>query len=263
MAWFDTIEEGARAGLTAHGWQAMEGDAAAVAIYKSYTELEKKAGVPADRLVRWPDKPDDAEAWAPIYQKLGVPGDPKGYDLSQIKYGDGTPFDPEDVAFYQGLAHDLKLPAATAATLVQRLVKASEEAVAAQEAGAKTAQTDILNETHNKLKLNWGANYEAFKVAAERMAQAAGDSPEEIAAFTPEKWEARRVLAMRMGEAPMLGLGGQQGGGTPQQMTREEARRAFDEKLTDPDWTAKYNAGDKAAVADFVRLTTAMAGQRQ
>jgi len=48
---------------------------------KSYTELEKMKGIPGDRILAVPEKPDDAEGWNKVYDRLGRPAKPEDYNL--------------------------------------------------------------------------------------------------------------------------------------------------------------------------------------
>src|SRR5690348_16017735 len=56
--------------LQARGLDKLDAPKAAASLVKSYRELQQKTGYPADRLVVWPDKPENM---GPIFEKLGVP----------------------------------------------------------------------------------------------------------------------------------------------------------------------------------------------
>jgi hypothetical protein len=50
---------------------------------KAHLNLYKQRGVPAEKLLTIPDKPQDQapDDWAPIHKALGVPDDPKDYKI--------------------------------------------------------------------------------------------------------------------------------------------------------------------------------------
>lgn len=50
-------------------------------IARMYLNAEKRLGVPANRLLVVPDKPDDADGWAKIHAALGRPDTVEGYGL--------------------------------------------------------------------------------------------------------------------------------------------------------------------------------------
>ena len=64
------------------GWKTDDPKEVAVAATKQARELERHFGVPADQLLKLPKANDDAIAWNPVYQRLGMPVEPKDYDLS-------------------------------------------------------------------------------------------------------------------------------------------------------------------------------------
>src|SRR5437879_5504237 len=71
------------------GWQDKPANEVALAAIKAHREAEKLIGVPADQLLRLPVSTADAEAWKPVWQKLGAPVDAAGYDFTPIKTAAG------------------------------------------------------------------------------------------------------------------------------------------------------------------------------
>ena len=61
------------------GWDKTDAKTAAVAAAKAHREAEKLIGAPADKIVRLPNDPNDAEAWRQVRLRLGMPQDEKGY----------------------------------------------------------------------------------------------------------------------------------------------------------------------------------------
>ncbi len=57
---------------------------------KSYRDAEAALSVPADRVLKLPGPDDPAEAWDPIWQKLGRPADAEGYQFDGVEIPEGT-----------------------------------------------------------------------------------------------------------------------------------------------------------------------------
>lgn len=261
MPWFDGMEldDAAKARMVTSGWDKLEPGPAALAIFKSFREVENKLGLPNDRVLRIPDA-NDTVGWKDIHAKLGVPADKAQYDFSAIKFADGSALDEEAVGFYRDLAHSMNLPPATAQAFVARMIKAGDDAVAAEEHAAAELRGRAASENETKLKLNWGANFDAFKVDAERTLDLLGLG-ELKGTLNPDQLERVRIAGQKITGEPRL-LGG--GGPTPPpQMSRDEAYARHGQLVADTEWVARWRAGGQAEQAEWVRVTTAMAGQRQ
>lgn len=72
-SWMDSLGDDQKGYVENKGWK----DPAEV--LSSYQNLEKLRGVPEEQLLRWPDNPDDPEAMAPVYAKMGRPEAPDQY----------------------------------------------------------------------------------------------------------------------------------------------------------------------------------------
>lgn len=72
-------------------------------VLKSYSELESYKGVPADRFLVVPDKPDDVEGWNKIHERLGRPKTADEYK-DTFTAGD-IPLDKELISKFRKYAH--------------------------------------------------------------------------------------------------------------------------------------------------------------
>src|SRR5258708_6406048 len=75
------------------GWDKVDAKTAAINAAKAHREAEKLIGAPADKIIRLPNDPNDAEAWRQVRLRLGAPKDAKEYDFSTVKFADGTDLD--------------------------------------------------------------------------------------------------------------------------------------------------------------------------
>lgn len=204
---------------------------------KAHAHLYKQRGVPAERLLTVPDKsqadaPDD---WAPLHKALGVPDDPKDYDIKLA---------PEAAADAAGLETVLRelggkakfqpgQMAAVIETLNELGAKASEA-----EAAEKAAETQTVNAA---LKTEWGAAFEGNKRAIGKlMRDALGGEIDEAALADLEKTVGAnltlsRILAHAAAERgePETPEGGGRAAGGRQQPTPAAARAAVNALYAD------------------------------
>lgn len=104
------------------------------AVADAYRNLEKLRGVPEERLLRLPEKMDDAEGMASVYDRLGRPEAPD-------KYTRAVPEGFDDGVFkaIAAEAHKAGLTDKQFATMQQGLVAQSAAVAAAQEAASVKA----------------------------------------------------------------------------------------------------------------------------
>lgn len=124
---------------------------------KALDVATKRLGVPAERLLKIPEKPDDAEGWAAVHKALGRPDDVAGYGVE-------LPADlpPETKPVVEGLLSDLHKAGATT-PVVKSVIDALNKATAASDEArtkAREAETATVTDT---LKEAWGAKYEVYK----------------------------------------------------------------------------------------------------
>jgi hypothetical protein len=219
-----------------------------------YRNAEKMIGAPADEMVRIP-RPNAAEADIKNYLgKLGVPAEPKDYDLSGVKFADGKELELSFADTLRAALHDGRVPKDRAATVAARLIKHMESNDAA-ELAEKTA---AINAERAALKQSWGANEPVNKVIAtkalESLAAAAGISAEKAQQAmdllstvggigAASVWEMLRVAGTKMGEAPYIGS--QPGNSGSTVMSRDQAAAEIDSLKRDKEFGARLLAGDR------------------
>lgn len=239
---------------------------------KAHAHLYKQRGVPAERLLTVPDKsqadaPDD---WAPLHKALGVPEDPKDYDIKLA---------PEAAADAAGLETVLRelggkakfqpgQMAAVIETLNELGAKASEA-----EAQEKAAETQTVNAA---LKTEWGGAFDGNKRAIGKlMRDALGGEIDEAAIADLEKTVGSNLTLSRIlahaaaerGEPETPEGGGRTGGGGGQQLTPAAAQAAVNALYADAEKMRALNDRkhpQHAAVLNERRDLLAMArGERR
>lgn len=116
----------------------------------SYQNLEKKMGIPEDRLLKLPEKMDGPEARA-VWEKLGVPKEAKEYGLPRVENGDNSFTDFAETAF-----HKIGIPKAQALELAKSYNEFGTNMIKAQ----SQARAQAITQGDEALKKEWGAQYE-------------------------------------------------------------------------------------------------------
>lgn len=235
-------------------------------VLKSYGDLEKHVGAPADRLIRIPDaaKIDDtfrADVFKRIgYTPEGAPGNPEDYGLTVPDGMDG-----EYAKAIAAEAHRLGVPAKYLKGLAEFNNKYAVDMAQKAKAGEDQAVTDRHKAVEAKLRERFGDKYEATKELMTREALRIG--------FTAESLEAlerslalggegdlglfRGVLAdiadLRR-EAP---LHKNNGGGA---MTADAARQALTAKRADSAWVTKALTRGTPEAEENIRLNMLASG---
>lgn len=258
MPWYDGLETADVGRIQNSGWDKLEPDAAAKAIYSSYRAAESKLGLPADRVLRLPETTDTA-GWDGVYKTLGKPETPDKYEFGDVKFGDGSALSPEFATTLKTLAHQLNLPATQAPNLAKAIIGQFEANAAAAktraDAEAMTAQTNKLaTELQTKssntaaLQAAWQGEYDKNYQAAQRVALQLGYSADELVEMSggPKyKPFMERMFAMAKGAGELgmvghqggSGFGEQNGGRTEEQLTarRQEILEGVRGKMLTPD----------------------------
>lgn len=227
----------------------------------AHQEAQKFIGQPAEKLIRLPDTPTDADGWSKVWQRLGAPKDAAGYNFEGIKFADGTDLDANFVSFVRNMATDLHLPADAGREVMTRVVKYMQDSETADtqiETAAKLAAQETL-------KTSWGANYEANKFVASQAAQALGidkatvDALEQNVSYD-KIMEMFRQIGVKIGEDRYVATGGIAGGGPA---TYEGAVEQKAMLTADTEFVKKALAGDVTAVKQLAALDTIIARGRQ
>jgi hypothetical protein len=232
---------------------------AALQLTKDYREVQAKLVIPADRVLRLPADAADEAGWKAVYQKLGVPPDPSGYDFSTVKRADGSDIDAGLATFMRETAAQLNIPKDAATQIAQRLIKREEDGKAAAAVAGGTA----LALAKQELATSWGANGEANRFAANRTAGMLGFDQAFIDALPADKYvgfmQQMLDVSARTGEAPLLGNQGGGSGARPV-LTREGAMARLSELGGDKAWYARFSdprdPGHKAAVDEWNHLNS-------
>lgn len=239
--WYAGIaDEGLRGYVQQKGFK----DAGALA--ESYRNFEKLQGVPQDRLLKLPDKPDDP-AWDGIYSRLGRPEKPEGYELK---------FDGDDALAKRMSAamHKAGIPKGAAAALneewngyVTELIQQNEKAQ--QERDAAELST---------LRGKWGADYDKHVEQGRRAGREFGLSEQEFQSISASLGSGKTLelfqkIGAKLGEAAPFNPNGS-GGGSGFGMTPEAAKARIQSLSGDKDWIGKYLAGGAAEKEEMTRL---------
>ena len=225
------------------------------ALASAYWNLEKTRGVPADRLLTLPadDKP---ESWSPIYNRLGRPEKPEGYEVQGVE---GTPAD--FIAWQRETYHELGLTKKQG----EALSKKWNELVTASGAHDQQASKEKLQGQINSLKKEWGAaaqqNIEVVDAMVEKlgMDEATQKQLEGVLGFDGFAKFIHGIttkFGIKLGESDFhsgTGSGNDFGAMTP---AAAKARR--DELMSDPEWVKAFSNGDVAKRKEFDRLSAQM-----
>lgn len=145
--------------LQTHGWDTLDAPAAAAQLSKSYWELQKLQGVPADQILKLPKDAADADGWKAVWRRLGAPEKPEDYTFEGVDLGDETAAFTDTIRNVatkhnapKGLVQDV-------AAEVAKHLKGRQDASTSEAAAANTANLEAL-------RREWGAGYEANRIEA-------------------------------------------------------------------------------------------------
>lgn len=248
--WYDSISDAELKGFAqTKGWK----DPASVV--DGYRNLEKLVGVPKERLLKLPEKPDDP-AWGDVYAKLGRPDKPEAYEIP-VPEGYGDP------AFAKGIAevaHKHGLPKGA----VQALAQFNNDYIAKLiEADTKERETKSAAELQ-QLKGEWGSRFDEASELARRATREFGVSDGQAKAIegalgTAGMLKLFNAIGTKLGEPKGFDPGSGEGG-AGFGMTPEAARSQIKALQGDKDWVTKYLNGDATARATMERLSRVAAG---
>ena len=142
-------------------------------LLKSYTNLEKLTGVPADKLIRLP-KDNDQAAWNEVYTKLGRP---ESADKYVIPVPDGQPKDFANEA--SKWFHEAGLPQSA----VTKIAEKWNEFIGSQQK-ATTEKVQQENQVQiNELRKAWGPDYDKNAQVVDRAAETFGMNQDQLSAL--------------------------------------------------------------------------------
>lgn len=228
----------------------------AVAATKAAIEAQKFVGVPPQQLVRLPADAKDEAGWKSVYNRLGVPADAKDYDLTGVKWADGTDLQDGFTATMRDAMLSARVPKDRAADVVKSVVKWFGDTKAAETA----EQTAKIAEEKATLQKNWGTNFEFNKLKAMEGARRLGITPEAVAALESVKGYSAVMEAMRkigVGTSEDTFVEGKVGG---QIMTREGATARKAELMADDAWQKRFLDGGVAERREMSALNQLITG---
>lgn len=259
MPWTDGTEPELLGHATLNGWDKLSEVDAAKAILGAHFKAQQQIGGPPNSFVRIPEKPDDADGWGKVYERLGAAKDPKEYVFDKVKFKDGSPLDDAAADQIRGLAAKLHLSPAQAVQMAAEMATWADAAEASEgsAAGLKRAAEEV------ELRQKWGAQYEGLKFNADRGAAVLGISGDVAEALISQVgfakyYDAMLNVATKMGEASLVG-GGPGTANAP--MTREGALAKRSELFSNPDWVKRRMAGDKSTFDELAQLNQVIAGK--
>ncbi len=229
---------------------------------KSYRELEKHFGVPADQLLKMPKadaKPEDIKAF---WQRLGAPDKPTDYDFSSVKLN-GEPLDQAFVdSMREAMAQNF-IPKERATQIAEAFAKYVERDFQARQ----TLNAAKLAEEAETLRKNWGTQYDYNHLKAMDGARRLGISKEAVTAMEKEigyagVMEAMRKIGAGTSEAQWVDTGVSPNGGPGNiPMTREGAQARLNERMNDKAWASRLTSGDMDAHREWMGLITMIDGR--
>lgn len=220
------------------------------AVVDSYRNFEKLRGAPIERILTLPEKLDDATAMNPIYDKLGRPEKPEGYNLPMPKEGANEPF----AKFARDTFHKLGLSKGQG----EKLVGDWNSYVAAQNQEHMTKHNAKVQADDAALKTEWGQAYDqnvqVAKLAAEKLGfnTATLDILERAMGFG-NLMKFVHNLGGKMGEGKFV-AGDSQNVNFNGILTPAQARGRIESLKGDHEFRTKYIAGGSTERSEMERL---------
>lgn len=221
----------------------------------------KFVGVPADRIVKLPEKADDP-AWGDVRARVGwkAPEKPEDYGIA---VPDGYP--PEYAQKIAATAHKLGVPKDTLLALAAENETYVQAAMKAQDEQLRTR----LGAADEAMKQAFGGKHAEVSELTARALQKAGLSPEVVNALEQAaalEGDGSGVVALRKlfsafaektREASFHDGGTASGG-----MTAEQAVAAKAQKMGDPEWAKKATQRGSPERLELMRLNAAITGEK-
>lgn len=193
-----------------------------------------------------------------MWQRLGTPATPDGYDLSVVKFADGSPLDDGFVGAFRAAAHKFNVPASQAVGIAAEVVKFME--------GAESREAAIEIQKNSEeaalLRTNWSNKYDVNMHVAKQAALKLGFDESQIDALQKtvgyaKTMEVFRQMGMAQGEGRFL-EGGASGNGV---FTKEQAVAKKKDLMGDGAWAKRYMDGGVAEKNEMLMLNTIIVGE--
>lgn len=246
--------------LTAKGWDKLTPTEVAVHAATAHRNAEKLIGAPADQMLRLPTDPAAPE-WQTVYDRLGRPAKPDGYDFAGVKHANGNDLDPAFATSLATAAHKFGVSKDALAGLTKDIVAGLD----ARDAAAATAQAEAVAAERKTLETNWKADYSGNMALAKAAATKLGVTPEAVSALEgvigySKVMEMFRAIGQATGEDTFI-LTNKTPDGNPHTMSVDQATARKAELMKDNDWRQKYLAGGVNENKEMQALNKRILGQ--
>lgn len=210
---------------------------------KSYQNLETLLGQDkAGKALYLPKDDADAEGWAKVFDRLGRPSDPKGYELPKP--------DGDDGKFAEEMApvlHELGLTKRQAQALAQKWNERSARLNAELDAKAKAD----AEAQEAELRREWGSRFDAELARGKQAATAFGIDADmlnaiEAAAGYGKTMKLFAAIGAKIGEDSFTAGNGASGG-----MSSAAGKVRMEQLSKDSDFAQRLINGDAAAVKEW------------
>ena len=222
---------------------------------KSYVHARKMIGADPDQMLQLP-KEDDAEGWDSVYERLGRPNAPDGYDF---ELGDGEQSD--EVADFKNVAHQLGLTNDQARNILGIYNQISQNDMAQEDEQFEQMNVEYLQDIQSE----WGDSFNKNAELARRaFTDFASEELMDVLRETglsnhPEMLKTFARIGQVLSEDNVLpGTRGAIGSMTP-----VHAQESIDSKMADKEFRSAYLDGTHPnhdrAVQEMQRLHNALA----
>lgn len=214
----------------------------------SYANLEKLKGVPEKQLLKIPEKADDKEGWASVFNKLGRPEKPEGYT---IEMPEGVEKDESAIKWAQETFHQLGLSKQQGEEFIKSWNKLAMEKQASMVENQKIEEAKAEKE----LKTKWGLAFEKNKTIAQNAAKQFGIDEQMMGSLISNMGLTKAMeffhhLGESVGEANFIGKESAHSG----LKSPEAARYEISELMSDLEFGKKLASGDREAMRKWEKL---------
>lgn len=238
------------------GWKLDDPAELAASAVKAHREAQKYIGVPPDQIVKLPKDQNDEAGWNAVRQRLGMPKEAKEYDLSGVKFADGTEIEAAFADTMRGALHKAGVAKDSAPEVVRAVVNFMEEADRAEQ----TERTAAWERTKAALETDWGPNFARNSAIAAQGAEVFGLDQKDIEALKdhpsyPKLIKSFLKVGLMNKEPAFVDAAGRAANNGV--MSREQAVARHAEMMTDGEFMKRLTNGDPKAnreLEDVLRM---------
>src|SRR6516164_5806317 len=256
-SWYDGVPTETLGWLQNKGVELANPKDALIRIADQYRSAERYIGVPADQLLRIP-QPNASEADRRAFlTRLGVPSTAAEYDLSTVKFADGTELAADFVTTLRDAFASANVAKDKAAAIAAAIVRFEE----AKEANAVASNDLRLAEQRGLMERNWGVNKDFNLLTAMNGARRLGITDEQVNALRGTLGEYQTMeMFRRIGAATSEDnfVEGSQATGAP--TTLPGAQAELNRLMADDALGRRLTAGDVEARRQFEALIQQITG---